>query len=268
LAVKDLFDILFTQRAPASTLWVPWDAMQMAYLALGVIGTVLALRWMTRLPEERHRRVAIVLGALAFSTDIIPIGLQCITDTGERWIDHLPLHLCSSACIIIPIGLVTRNNWLLNYAYGLCLPGAVAALIFPGEVYGRLSSYSVHFFLYMLSHVLIIIACLAPIALGFFRPQWRYYLSSIAIGASLMGIAYPVNKLLGSNYFFVNWPEKGTILESFANVAGRDMYIPVLVAVAAIVIAITFAIWSVIAMIAKPAGSPFDQETSVQQVSA
>jgi hypothetical integral membrane protein (TIGR02206 family) len=254
--VDGLFDILFTQRAPASTLWTPWDAMQIAYLVLGVIATVLALRWMTHVPPERQQRLAIILGALAFSTDIIPIGLQCITDTGERWIDHLPLHLCSSACILIPIGLVTRNKWLLNYAYGLCLPGALAALIFPGEVYGRLSAYSVHFFLYMFSHVLIIITCLAPIAFGYFRPQWRYYLSSVGIGAALMGIAYPVNKLLGSNYFFVNWPEKGTILESFANVAGRSMYIPVLVAVAAIVIAITFAIWSAIAAIAKPAPIP------------
>jgi uncharacterized membrane protein YwaF len=140
----------------------------------------------------------------------------------------------------------------MNYAYSLCLPGSVAALIFPGEVYRHLSTYSVHFFLYNFSHVAIVVGCLMPIALGFFRPQWRYYLSSVGIGAALMGIAYPINKVLGSNYFFVNWPERGTILESFADIAGRSMYIPVLITVAATVIAILFAIWTLIAKIVKP----------------
>ncbi|MDR0849313.1 MAG: YwaF family protein [Propionibacteriaceae bacterium] len=250
-----IFNILFTQQVPESTLWTPWDPMQWVYLVLGILGIVLVLRWMTHVAPEKQSRVVAFVAAVVFSMWIIPPVLQCITDTGERWIDHIPLHLCSSACILIPIGLLARNKPLMNYAYGLCLAGAVAAVVFPGELYRRLSTYSFHFFLFNFSHMCIIVACLAPIALGFFRPQWRYYLSSVGIGIALMGIAYPINKVLGSNYFFVNWPEKGTILESFANIAGRAMYIPVLIVVAGIVIALLFAIWTVITRVRKPAAA-------------
>lgn len=250
--VDTLFHILFTQQVPASTLWTPWDRMQLIYLALGVISITWILRWMTHVPAEKKKRVVAIIAAVVFSMWIIPPVLQCITDTGERWIDHLPLHLCSSACIIIPIGLLTRNKPLMNYAYGLCLPGALAAVIFPGELYRRLSTYSFHFFLFNFSHMCIIVACLAPIALGFFRPQWRYYLAAGGIGIGLMAIAYPINKVLGSNYFFVNWPEVGTILELFGSIAGRSMYIPVLITVAGIVIALMFGIWTAVAKVRKP----------------
>ncbi|MDR2566055.1 MAG: YwaF family protein [Bifidobacteriaceae bacterium] len=241
------FDLLFTRDAPPRTLWVWGNTAHLVYLALGLVVIVVAVRALAKVPPEKQDRVVKWLAWSVFSIWIVPPALMCVTYTGERWIDHLPLHLCTSAAILIPIGLLKRNQLLLNFGFGLALPAAVAALVFPGEMFRYLSSYSVHYFLHNVGHVLPVVACLAPIAMGWWRPSWRYYPATVGLGVALMAIAYPVNKLTNSNYFFVNWPERGTILEFFGSVLGRQMYLPVLVAVAAAVIAAMFGIWSAVA---------------------
>ncbi|MDR1188023.1 MAG: YwaF family protein [Bifidobacteriaceae bacterium] len=245
------FDLLFTRGAPAGTLWAWGNGAHLVYLALAVVAVVVSVRALTKVPVAKQDRVIKWLAWSVFSIWIVPPALMCVFDTGERWIDHLPLHLCTSASILIPIGLLRRNQVLLNFGFGLGIPGAAAAIIFPGEMFRYLSSYSVHYFLHNIGHILPIVACLAPIAMGWWRPSWRYYPATLGVGVVLMAIAYPVNKWTGSNYFFVNWPERGTILETFGTMFGPSMYLPVLVVIAAVVIAAMFGIWSLVAALAK-----------------
>lgn len=244
--MRQLFDILFTRAAPPAQLWVWGDVMHVTYLVLSLITIIVAVRWFRQVSPARHQRVLQVLAAAAFSMWIVPPVLLCVTDTGERWIDHLPLHLCSSACLIVPAALLTSNKALLNYTYGLSLPGAVAALLTPGEVFRGLSTYGFHYFLFNFSHLILILCALAPIAMGVYRPQWRYYPTTLGIGIALVIVDYPLNKWLGSNYMFVNWPEPGTILETFAGIAGNPGYVVLLVGFAAVVVALFHAAWSLI----------------------
>ncbi|MDR2453966.1 MAG: YwaF family protein [Bifidobacteriaceae bacterium] len=247
----DWYDLLFTRRAPAATLWVWGDPAHLVYLALTLASIPLAVWALTRVPAAKQDLVVKWLAWGVFSIWIVPPALMCLTDTGERWIDHLPLHLCTSASILLPIGLLWRNQVLLNFGFGLGLPAALAAIIFPGEMFRYLSFYSVHYFLHNAGHILPVVAALAPIAMGWWRPSWRYYPATIGVGAALMAIAYPVNKWLGSNYFFVNWPERGTLLETLGSIFGRAMYLPVLFAAASAVIAAMFGIWSAVSAVQK-----------------
>jgi hypothetical integral membrane protein (TIGR02206 family) len=244
--VDALFDLLFTRRVDPVWRWRAGDAAHWIYIGLSLVAVVWSLRRLRRLPSERQRRAVHWLAGLAFSMWIIPPVVLCLTDTGERWIEHLPLHLCSSACIIIPIGLLTRRPVILNYVYGLCFPGAVMAIVTPGSMYRQLSYLGFHYWLYNLSHVILIVAGLAPIAWGWFRPSWRYYLSSCGIGLGLVVIDYPINKWLNTNYLFVNIPEPGTPIEAMANLAGVPGYVAVLAGVAFAVIALMFAIWQLV----------------------
>jgi hypothetical integral membrane protein (TIGR02206 family) len=263
LGARDWFDLLCTQQAAPQTLWVWGNAVHLVYLVIAVVTTVVAVWALTKVPPDRQDRVVRWLAWSVFSIWIVPPALMCVFDTGERWIDHLPLHLCTSASILIPIALLKRNQALLNFGFGLSLPGAVAALVFPGEMFRHLSSYSVHYFLHNIGHILPVVACLTPIAMGWWRPSWRYYPATVGVGMALMVIAYPVNKIIGSNYFFVNWPERGTVLETFGDLFGRQMYLPVLVAVAAAVIAAMFGIWSAVSALARP--RPFPELAPVTQ---
>jgi hypothetical integral membrane protein (TIGR02206 family) len=242
------FDWLFTRQIPKDAGWVWGNGPHLFYLVLTVVTVSVSLWALTKTPPARQQLVTRWLAWSVFSIWIVPPALMCLTDTGELWINHLPLHLCTSASILIPIGLLKRNEVLLNFGFGLGLPGALAAIIFPGEMFRYLSSYSVHYFLHNVGHILPIVACLAPIAMGWWRPSWRYYPATLAVGVALMGIAYPVNKIIGSsNYFFVNWPERGTLLETLGDLFGRSLYVPVVMVLAAIVIAVMFGVWSAVA---------------------
>ncbi|MDR1394089.1 MAG: YwaF family protein [Bifidobacteriaceae bacterium] len=253
---RSWFDLLFTRDAPPNTLWVWGNATHLFYLTLSVVVITTSVWALTKVPPEKQDRVIKWLAWSVFSIWIVPPALMCVFDTGERWIDHLPLHLCTSASVLIPIGLLRRNQVLLNFGFGLGIPGALAAIIFPGEMFRYLSSYSVHYFLHNIGHMLPVVACLAPIAMGWWRPNWRYYPATLGVGVALMAIAYPVNKITGSNYFFVNWPERGTLLETLSDLFGRAMYLPVLVVLAAAVIAAMFGIWSVVAALTRRKPAP------------
>jgi hypothetical integral membrane protein (TIGR02206 family) len=242
--VGNLFDVLFTRTVPENLLWTWGDPAHWVYMILSLAAVTLILRHLHRLPADRQPRATWWLAGLAFSMWIIPPVVMCVTDTGERWIEHLPLHLCSSACIIIPIGLLTRSNVVLNYVYGLCFPGAVMAIVTPGSMYRALSYAGFHYWLYNVSHVILIVAGLAPIAFGWFRPRWKYYLPACGIGTALMIVDYPINKWLDTNYLFVNRPEPGTPIEAMANLAGVPGYVAILAGVAYAVIAFLFAVWS------------------------
>jgi hypothetical integral membrane protein (TIGR02206 family) len=249
--VNDVFDILFTRNVPPDLLWTWGDAAHWIYMLLSLAACVFCLRRLHRLPEEKRNTATWWLVGLAFSMWIVPPVIMCVTDTGERWIEHLPLHLCSSACIIIPLAILTRSKVLMNYVYGLCFPGAVMAIVTPGSMYRALSYLGFHYWLYNVSHVILIIAGLAPIAFGWFRPQWRYYVPACLIGTALMIVDYPINKLLDTNYLFVNRPEPGTPIAAMADLAGVPGYVGVLAGLAYVVIAFMFAVWSAIAAIQK-----------------
>ncbi|MDR1807333.1 MAG: YwaF family protein [Propionibacteriaceae bacterium] len=254
--MRQVFDVLFTRQVDPGLLWTWGCPAHWVYMALSLIAVVLILRHLSRLPEARQARATWWLVGLAFSMWIVPPVIMCVTDTGERWIEHLPLHLCSSACIVIPLAILSRNQALLNYVYGLCFPGAVMAIVTPGAMYRSLSYLGFHYWLYNVSHVILIVAGLAPIAFGWFQPRWRYYLPACGIGTALMIVDYPINKLLDTNYLFVNIPEPGTPIEAMANLAGVPGYVAILAGVAYAVIACLFAAWSLIALIRRRASHP------------
>jgi hypothetical integral membrane protein (TIGR02206 family) len=250
--VDSLFDIMFTRQISPQWRWSFGDPAHLTYIVLCLVGAVWALRALSRASRRRGEQAMRWLAGAVFTMWIIPPLLMCLTDTGERWIDHLPLHLCSSACVLIPIGLTTRNQVLLNYAFGLSFPGAVAAILTPGEVFRSLSWAGFHYFLFNFSHLLLIVAGLGAIAVGWFRPSWRRYPAVLGIGLALMVVDYPINKWLGSNYMFVNWAEPGTVLETFADVAGTPGYVGLLVVFGAVVVALLYAVWSLAAWLSRP----------------
>jgi hypothetical integral membrane protein (TIGR02206 family) len=238
--MTSIFDILFNRSIPEDMRWTWGDAAHIIYMVLTLAGTVLFLRWVSGLDDARAEKVMRNLSIAVFFGWVIPPLLQVTTDTGERLINHLPLHLCSSACIIIPIALRTKNQVLLNYIYGLAFPGAIAAILTPGEMYRYLASVGAHYFLFNLTHWIIIVACLTPLVRGITQVEWRYYPSTVGIGLALMVVDFPLNKWLGTNFMFVNWAEPGTILETFQDLAGPFGYVLVLAAFGAVVVALLY----------------------------
>ena len=135
---------------------------------------------------------------------------------------RLPLHLCGLSVYLCFIYLLRPNPVLGQFIYAFSLPGAVFALIFPDWAdyplwhFVSLSSFLLHFLL-----VLCPLACLAA---GEIRPDIRRLPACAALMLAMALPVWALNKVLGTNYMFLNWPPAGTPLELFAPL-GRPGYV-------------------------------------------
>jgi hypothetical integral membrane protein (TIGR02206 family) len=243
------YDVIFTRDIPESLRVVIFGTPHLVWILICVVTTVMVYSLVARIgrqSKERAWRVTYWLGLACFPGWLVPVLFMCTFDTGDRWILNIPLHLCSASCLILPVAVLRRSKLLLNFSYGLGMPGAIMAIVTPGELYTHLAYVSIFYVFFNLTHLMIALVPLTAIAGGNLRPEWRYYPGTVAIGAALMVIVYPINKLLGTNYFFVNWPEPGSILELFAGFAGNPGYVFVLAVFAFSVVALLFALSSAI----------------------
>lgn len=134
--------------------------------------------------------------------------------TGNMGPWALPLHLCAMAPFLTVLHSFFRRDWLDQVVYSLCMPGAVAALLFPGwSNYPLCSFMGIEGFL---SHGLILAYGVTALACGRLRPRlthlWKVW---VFIGVVVPPV-YWFNRRFGTNYWFVNWSVPGSPLEFLA----------------------------------------------------
>ena len=138
-------------------------------LMLAVLGTytVLSLRWMCRLSEQRLNRLLRVLGGVMLGLEVLKDFILAVI--GAFSIGYLPLHLCSLAMFVcLYYGAHPRSNSCGQILYSVCFPGAMCALLFPDwTMLPILHFQSLHSFLY---HTLLVQVSLAPVVTGRIRP--------------------------------------------------------------------------------------------------
>ncbi|MDR1431726.1 MAG: TIGR02206 family membrane protein [Propionibacteriaceae bacterium] len=240
------FNVVFTRDIPPEMRLAAFSGPHLAWVA--GCGIVLALAcWrlarIAKADSERAWRIVFKLSIAALGGYIVPVVIMCSFDSQSKWLDNLPLHVCSAAAFMLPFAIWKRSPVLLSLVYGLCLPAAIVAILTPEAFYQEFSYLGFYYLLFNISHSLIALVGLGIVVSGGFQPRWRNYPAVIAITAALMALDYPVNKALGTNYMFVNWPEPGTILELFAEIAGNPGYVFVLIGFGAFVVAFMFALY-------------------------
>ena len=156
---------------------------------------------------------------------------------GNYMFDYLPLHLCSINILLIAVHAFRPSRTLDNFLYTVCIPGALAALLFPTWT-------ELPFFNFMHLHSFTVHTLLAayPIVLtvgGDIRPDIRYVPRCLLL---LLGMAIPIygiNRLLDTNFMFLMDVEPGNPLYPFEQAWGNHLYgFPVLIAA---VIAVMYA---------------------------
>ena len=135
----------------------------------------------------------------------------------------LPFHLCSISVFTYPLAVFSDNRIFRNFIYAVNMPGALFALITPDI--GNSPLLSFYFMHLMVAHTFIVLIPLYMVFCGFFRPDFR-----VLPGVTLMLLvtmipALLLNRLIGSNYYFINGPVSGTLTGQFADWLGNDAYL-------------------------------------------
>ena len=100
-----------------------WLIFSFLFIAAGCVLYV-------RLKDTGRRRFRFTVAALLVLTELfkqVPLVL-----TGNWLPCYLPFHLCSVNIFLVVLHAWKPGRTLDNFLYAICLPAAVAALLFPG----------------------------------------------------------------------------------------------------------------------------------------
>lgn len=151
----------------------------------------------------------------------------------------LPFHLCSISLFTYPLAVFTENKIFRNFIFAVNMPGALFALITPDI--GNATALSFYFLHLIIAHTFIVLIPLHMVSCGFFRPDYRVLPGVTLMFLMTMIPALLLNRLIGSNYYFINGPVSGTLTGQLADWVGEDAYMLPMVGLLAAVWALLYA---------------------------
>lgn len=147
--------------------------------------------------------------------------MACLLAGGNYRASYLPLHLCSINIFLIALHALHPSRLLDNFLYAICIPAALAALLFPTWV-----SLPVANFMHLHSFTVHILLASYPIMLtagGDIRPQARYLPGCVALVLALAVPVYFVNVAFGTNFMFLMQADAGNPLRWFQQAFGSHL---------------------------------------------
>ena len=153
----------------------------------------------------------------------------CLFAGGNFNWTYLPLHLCSINIFLIAVHAWRPNKTLDNYLYFICIPAAVAALLFPTWT----SLPAANFMFLHSTSVHILLACY-PVMLFFagdIRPEMKALGRCVLLLVCMAVPIVAINLLLDTNFMFLMYAPSGNPLAWFAQHCGSHLIgFPVLLA--------------------------------------
>lgn len=138
-------------------------------------------------------------------------------------VSYLPFELCSLAMFAILIHAYTNNLIVGDMLYNIFLPGGIAALLFCNwtdrSIYEFMCSFSFIF------HMVLVAYCVMTLYAGVIKPNIKRIGYSILFLLIAAIIIYPLNKLLNTNFMFLNTPSPGSPLVPLEQIFGNPGYI-------------------------------------------
>ncbi len=173
--------------------------------------------------------------------------LILLTATGLWTKNYLPLQLCTINIFLIAAHVWRPSRVLDNFLYLICIPAALAALLFP--TWTKLPPANL---MHIHSFTVHMLLCLYPLMLtvgGDIRPRLRETWKCVLL---LIGMAIPVyfiNKGLDTNYMFLMEAEDGNPLQIFEKLCGEHLVgYPVLLAA---LLLLMYAPWEIMRLVKR-----------------
>ena len=204
-----------------------FDGFHLAWLLGGAAVIAVCCLLYRRLDEKQRRifrkTVAVLLVADELIKDIPMIAM------GVFHVKYLPFQLCSINLFLIAWHAWRPNRTLSAFLYTVCIPGALAALLFPtwtklpGMNFMLIHSFTVHILLLLYPVVLT--------AGGEISPRLRDVPKCIALLAALACVALVLNLVWDTNFMFLMDVTKSNPLYIFEKAWGNHLLgFPVLIA--------------------------------------
>lgn len=172
--------------------------------------------------SDRATRDKIIAGVAVFAILNELLKDVYLAVLGQFSWANLPFHLCGINIIVIAIYLVTRKAHLAEWLYAMGLPGGLVALISPD--WAELPVANIMFWQANTIHATLVLLPILLLIDGF-RPHGKRFLKILPWFLGIAAVIYPLNKLLNTNFLFMNWAPIGTPFEMFEHRLGNPGYL-------------------------------------------
>jgi len=225
---------------PEGLGWSHFDGLHLCWLGVCVVFTVLLSLFYRRCTPARRAAVRKAL-ALALIADEL-FKMVCLFIGGNYAPTYLPLHLCSINIIFIAIHAWRPSKLLDNFLYTVCIPGAIAALLFPTWVKLPITSF-MHWHSFTV-HILLVAYPVALLVGGDIRPSARYIPRCLLFLLALAVPIYGLNLLFDTNFMFLMRADDGNPLQLFESLLGSHLWgFPILIAAVLLVMYVPLYLW-------------------------
>ena len=216
------------ETIPAGVGFAHYGGLHLTWLAAFVVFTALACVCYRRSGPVGRDRWRKALAVLIVADEIFK--MVCLFAGGNYSLKYLPLHLCSINIFLIAIYAAKPHlKGLGNFLHMVCIPGALAALLFPSWVSLPLAN-----FMHNHSFTIHILLAAYPIVVtcgGDIKPDVRQLPKCLLLLAAMALPLYFFNLRFGTNFMFLSYAEPGTPLVWFAEHWGNHLLgFPVLIA--------------------------------------
>ena len=196
-----------------------FSAVHLAVTGIFIAIIICAMVVYKKLGEKERQKFLLVVSVLLFADELFKhIGSAA---TGQWVWGFLPLHLCSINLFVCIYNSIKRDDFSSEVLYALCVPGASLALLMPTWTnlpylnFMSIHSNSVHVLLLM--YPLLLLA-------GGFRPDFRRLPKVLLLLLCECVPIFFLNKVIDTNFFFLNGTDENPLLEIFVSIFGKDLY--------------------------------------------
>lgn len=178
-----------------------------------------AMLFYRKLDEKGRKKFLYVMSALLIADEIWKHAASLATGQWE-W-GFLPLHLCSINIFICVINSFKRDDFTSETLYSVCLPGASLALLMP--IWNNLPYWN---FMSIHSNSIHVLLAMYPLLLlaGGFKPNFRRLPKVFLVLLAECVPIFLLNKIIDTNFFFLNGTENNPVLEILVSIFGENLY--------------------------------------------
>ena len=180
---------------------------------------IAAMVFYKKLGEKERQKFLYIMSALLIADELFKH--ICSAATGQWEWEFLPLHLCSFNIFVCVYNSFKRDDLSSEVLYSTCIPGASLALLMPTWTdlpfwnFMSIHSNSVHVLLLM--YPLLLLA-------GGFKPDIKRIPKVFLVLLCECVPIFFLNKVLDTNFFFLNGTANNPVLEIFEKILGEEIY--------------------------------------------
>lgn len=221
-----------TDTIPSGLGFTSFDKTHLMWLAILVITVAINCVLFRKLSEKGQDKWQKIVALLIILDEMWKdVGLLI---GGNYSVGYLPLHLCSINIFLIALHCWKPSKILDNFLYTVCIPGALAATMFP-----TWTKLPVANFMHLHSSTIHILLILYPAVLainGKLHISWKKIPHCVGLLVAMAVPIYFVNMWLDTNFMFLMEAEQGNPLYWFGQNWGNHLLgFPVLISVVLLV---------------------------------